>query len=103
MKAGAEIQEPMKAAMTTIKLSLKAVEGIQYSDGTEFSLEMSEDGTVSDDSLSELMQLDGIDKLVSVCSHFAMRDMKDPKLDGVNVDFDKVKNVKKKQSGLSAA
>lgn len=103
IKAGTEHYEPMKAAMTTIKLSLKAVDGLQYADGTEFHLETLEDGTVSDESLSEIAQLDGIEKLFTVCSGFALRDIKDPKLDGVEVSFDKVKNIKKKPSALSAA
>ena len=96
VKAGEELVDPMGIAMMTLKFSLKEVEGVAYADGSSFTLHMTEDDTVSDESLSEVMQLDGIDKLVTVCSQFALKDLSDPKLDGVVVDMSGIKSCKKK-------
>jgi hypothetical protein len=101
--AGVELIEPLRAAVETIRVSLKAVDGVQYSDGTEFDCKIDENGCISDEAISELMQVDGIDKLVTVCSMFAMKEINQLELAGVEIDLSKVQSLKKKPSVQSVA
>ena len=102
-KSGEETHEPLKIGMLTLKMSIKEVDGVQYSDGTEFGCELDDRGRLTDDCVSELCQLDCVDKLVTVCSKLAMNGPAKMDLDGVEINFSNVKSAKKKQSALTVA
>jgi hypothetical protein len=100
---GTEISDPMKIAVETLRSSLKSVDGIEYADGSMFQVELDESGNASEESISELLQIDGIDKLVTVCSSFAMKEIKSLQLEGVEIDLSQVRSVKKKPVVQSVA
>jgi len=103
LKAGEERLNHLEIAMRTIQLSLKKVDGLKYADGTDYELSLDENGNVTQESVSEIMQLSGSHHLVTVCGQFAVGEIKALELDGAKIDFSQVKTVKKKSSGLAVA
>ena len=62
--------DPMKtmvAARLAIKYAVKDIQGLSYADGTDFAI-VSENGTMSDNSVDELLNIPLSHKLIAVCS-----------------------------------
>lgn len=95
MSSGKEVHDYTKQALLSIKHGVKKVEGLKCFDGSEYELEFDESGSLTDDSVSELLQMEGSDKLIIVCSTL-LNQIKEVNLEGVKVELDKVTNIKKK-------
>jgi hypothetical protein len=101
LQGGEEKFRALDHAKKAISMSVKRVEGITYSDDEPYVLSFvdnDESKELTAECAEELMRLDGADKLVRVCGQFALQDIRDPKLEGVTVDFSKVQTLKKKLS-----
>lgn len=95
MQSGVEVIDSRKIAFLSVKFSVKEVEGIKNADGSDYSLEFDADGCLSDDCVSELMNLDSCPKLVTAAS-LLIREIKEHEIEGVKIDLKGVKNSKKK-------
>ena len=82
-------------AKTTIKYSVKAVDGIQNHDGTPLVLDLDESGALTDDSVEDLLQLEQFPVLVKQALTW-LNGPSDTVLDGVSVDFGATQSTKKK-------
>lgn len=60
----------MDAVVETVKLALKEIKGIKNSDGSDYTLEFTPEGKVTDDCIDELLNLPHRDKLTLLCSAF---------------------------------
>lgn len=67
-----------------LKYSLKQVRGLRTIDGSDYELKLDVNGCVSDESLSEVLQLDASPKLLQAVASL-MNSTKDPQIDGVEV------------------
>lgn len=59
MKGGEEVADLSQMALMTLKYSVKDISGVNatFADGSEFKLDYEEDGTLSEDGLTALMQV----------------------------------------------
>lgn len=126
--SGEERDVAMEGAAAALKLSVKGVDGLKLADGSPYECEFDEQGNLTDDCVSELMQLDCAAPLTRLCIRWGLDTVRDPRamrseyearvtklhtegklskeelekallvwpMDGVEVDFSAVKNVKKK-------
>ena len=94
LKGGVEVQDNYQVAFKTIKFSVKSVEGFKDSCGDDYSPTFDADGCLSDDSTSDIMNLDSAKYIVSACASL-MNEIKGYELDGVTVDIKGIKSVKK--------
>lgn len=67
--ARGDVSLAAKAMVSAVKYSLKDIEGVEDADGKKYELEF-EDGVVSDDCVSDLLNLDISTKLQSTCTAF---------------------------------
>lgn len=95
-QAGNEREWALKAASLYIKYSVKAVDGLKLYDGSDYQVELDEDGTLSAQCVDEITQVAGSEKLVTLVNKVAFHDMGESKIDGVEVDFSRIKSVPKK-------
>ena len=93
-KEGEEKVDALKTAMKCISFSLKAVEGLTTVDGLPYELEFKEDGTLTDDCVNEILQVNG-DSLVKISLDWAVSGIKPIEIPGVEIDFKNVRSVKK--------
>jgi len=94
VKSGEEIQNHMEAASKAIRYSVKKVEGLQLADGSAYAIVLDDTGIMSEDSLSEIMQLSEATKLVEACS-LMISEIKEHKISGINIDLKGVVDRKK--------
>ena len=85
-----------KVAYLSLKYSIKEVKGLKDIKGNDYSLEYDDNGCLTDDSMSELLQIDESIRLTRVCLGLMKGFNKDVKIDGVEIDFDNVESVEKK-------
>jgi hypothetical protein len=95
LSGGNQIEDGYKAAALSVKYGVKNVKGLTYSDGSEMALKFESDGSLADESVSEILQIDGSDKLITIAMNFAANVFKDPSLEGVTVDLKNVTGPKK--------
>lgn len=102
IKEGEERVKPMEVALRCVSMSLKKLEGdVKTSDGEPYELSFDPNGNLTRECAEEVFGLDGSEKMLLVCKEFAFNELKDPKLDGVTVDFSKVQSVKKSAKAAS--
>lgn len=94
MAAGKETKDMARSAVMAMKYSVKSVKGLKNADGSDYELTFDESGNLSDESISELLQVEQYPKLLEVTTQF-VNGIKDPKIKGVTVDLQGVTNVKK--------
>lgn len=83
-----------------IKWSVKGIEGFDdtYADGSKLELEFDENGHLTEDSLTELEQALGRNKVLEFAAQLAARErLQDCVVEGVTFDFDSVVSAKKKK------
>lgn len=95
MKAGVEEVDAPKWVFSSIKFSVKSVEGIQNADETPYELSFDPDGALSDECVSEILGLDLSAKLVTACSLLS-REIKEHEIPGVSIELKGLVNSKKK-------
>lgn len=70
MDGGNRIESLAKMSFECVKLCLKDVSGIEFEDGSEYKLDFDSDGFVTDKSVSELMNTEISQELLSACQAF---------------------------------
>jgi hypothetical protein len=70
MDGGTRVENLAKMAFMSVKYCLKDVSGLEFEDGSEYKLEFDNDGLVSDKSISELMNTEISQELLSTCQAF---------------------------------
>lgn len=103
VKEGEERVPPMEVAIRTVAMSVKKIEGVTTADGDPYELQFDPNGNLARECVEEIFGLDGAEKMLLACKHFAFQELKDPKLEGVEVDFSKVQTVKKSSLASSPA
>jgi hypothetical protein len=94
LRGGKEVTDGFKAAMLSLKYSVKEIEGVQGADGNPYELDFESDGTLTDDCANELFQLECSPLLVKACAK--MSNGLSDEIEGVTIDVKGVKSVKKK-------
>jgi len=100
---GEEIVEMFKLTERVLACSIKKVDGLTLTDGTDYELSFDQNGELTSDCVGELMQLDSSDKLIEVAQKFAFQGIADLGLDGVEIDLGPVAGVEKKSSAQRSA
>lgn len=77
--SGKDHEVAKEAATLAIKYGLKELEGVEDSQGNPYELAFDSSGGLSDDCLSEVIQLDGIPDLTKLCLRWAITEIRDPK------------------------
>ena len=90
MSSGESKADEIGMAIKTIKYSVKDVKGIHTIDGSVYQVSLDENGVLTDDCVSELMQLETNSLLIQVLASF-LNGIKDPKIKGVEVVLPKPK------------
>lgn len=87
---------------TALRFSIKGIEGVEYPDGSPYQLSFDSDGGVSDECLSELMQLEAMPKIIALCSQFLTQGFGNGSVEGVEIHIGGLKVAEKKsQEGSS--
>lgn len=94
--AGVQNEDAFSKASLAIRMSVKEVEGVKCADGSDWVTELGPDGELTDDCLSEIMQVTQNADLVQVCLAFGLNRIEDPGLPGIEIDLKGVRSVKKK-------
>lgn len=76
MVSGEETEEAMRGAALVLKFSVKGVDGCKDATGGEYKCEFDPDGCLTDDCVSEILQLDGCAKLVRLANEWAVSDIR---------------------------
>ena len=100
MSAGREVADTSLMAIMTIKYSVKEIYGVDatFADGTEFSLSYDPDGTLSEESLTAIMQILDNGTLTQIAAQLLTTGVQSIKVPGVEVDAGKSVEVKKKSA-----
>lgn len=100
MSAGREVADTSMMAIMTIKYSVKEIYGVDatFADGTEFSLSYDPDGTLSEESLTAIMQILDNGTLTQIAAQLLTTGVQSIKVPGVEVDAGKSVEVKKKSA-----
>lgn len=93
--SGEQKIDGQKFATLLMKFSIKEVEGITNFDGTPYVISFDKDGTLSQDSLDELLQIEQSASVLKAATHL-FTSMSDYEVDGVKIDMKQIKNVSKK-------
>lgn len=97
-KESKEMADQILLAKTTIRFSLKDIDGVEQGDGSPFKLEFDPSGMLTEACFDDLMQLEAISSLVKVAGKFAMEGIHEiSNIDGVEVDLTKVRSLKKNE------
>lgn len=98
MSGGREVVDTSMMAIMTIKYSVKEVSGIdaKFADGSDFALSYDPDGTISEESLSALMQVLDNGLMTQVAAQLLTTGMQDISVPGVEVIAGSGVDVKKK-------
>jgi hypothetical protein len=92
--AGKEDSDPLEQARLSIQFCLKAITGAKNPDGSDYVLELDEDGIPTEDAMADVFQLDAVASLTTVALSW-LSGPKQLEIPGVEVDFGAVE-VKKK-------
>lgn len=88
--------KPMSAAVLALKHAIKGISGLQLSDGSEYSLEFDADGSLSENSVNDLLNIPESSKLnlvaISLIHGMPQGEFLDPQ---TGKQLDGVKFVKK--------
>jgi len=95
MKGGEEVVDTSRRAFLAIKYAIKGVEGLKCPDGSDYLLSFEPSGVLSDESVSDIVQLDGWVPLAVYCVQM-MNGISDGAVPGVEVDLKGVVSAKKK-------
>lgn len=76
--SGVDEEDTLRYAHLALKLSLKGLDGAQDSSGSEYSLSFDPEGCLTDECASEVLQLDGYDKLIALCRAWAQSGVRTP-------------------------
>ena len=100
MSAGREVADTSLMAIMTIKYSVKEIYGVDatFADGTEFALSYDPDGTLSEESLTAIMQILDNGTLTQIAAQLLTTGVQSIKVPGVEVDAGKSVEVKKKSA-----
>lgn len=64
-----DITSTQEGVVLAIRMSLKEIKGVEYSDGTPYKLEFDEEGLITEECIEELLNLEMSQKLTMVCSN----------------------------------
>lgn len=95
---GVEVVKGLASVQMLLKFSVKEVEGLQNPDGTEFKVDLDSDGNLDDDCVDILLNLPDFGKISQLLQTWLQQEIKDPGIEGVEVDFKGIRNIKKKSS-----
>ena len=95
MVSGHETVDAVKVAFLCLKYSIKEIDGIKNSDGSDYSVALDASGVATDECISELMQMDYAPNIVTACSLLVGK-IEAHDVDGVTIDLSGVKQAKKK-------
>ena len=70
MDGGSRVENLAKMSFLSVKFVLKEASGLVYADGSEYKLELDNDGLVSDKSISELMNTEISQELLTCSQSF---------------------------------
>jgi len=100
LSAGREVADTSMMAIMTIKYCVKELIGVQatFADGTEFSLSYDPDGTLSEESLSSVMQILDNGILTQVAAQLLTTGVQNIRVPGVEVESGAGVEVKKKSA-----
>lgn len=98
MKSGVEVSDPSKQTFLSLKYGVKEIEGLKNPDGSDYRLELDENGVLTDECLSDLIDLEYFPKLSEICIKLINGVKALDKIEGVEVDLTQVKSTKKKTS-----
>lgn len=77
--SGSQIEVALDGATLALKYSLKDIEGVTDATGNPYKLEFGPDGALTDDCLSEIIQLAGTPKLTRLALRWALTEISDVK------------------------
>jgi len=95
--AGVEVLDQVKRSYTCLKYSLKEVEGLKLSDGSEYELSFDPSGCLTDECVNEVMQADTSAALQLACISL-VSSVEAHKIKGVEIDLGAVRPAKKKET-----
>ena len=95
LKGGKEVIDQPRVVAHCLKFSLKEVEGLTLADGSPYVLEFDPDGSLSDASVSELLQMEKAPKLMDAVASLA-NEIKEWSIPGVKIDLKSVRPAAKK-------
>lgn len=100
MSAGREVADTSMMAIMTIKYCVKEIHGVKatFADGTEFSLSYDPDGTLSEESLTAVMQILDNGTLTQIAAQLLTSGVQGIKVPGVEVESGQGVEVKKKSA-----
>jgi hypothetical protein len=78
LKGGSEHEDKIGAATRALRYSLKGLDGVQCADGTPYELSFDKNGELTDDCLSEVLQLDGSSELTILAMRWALDRIGEP-------------------------
>jgi len=93
--SGQEVIDNVSVALKSLKYSIKDVTGLTGFDGQPYELSFDADGTLTDECVSDLMQLDNAGSLATVCYKLADR-IDNHEVDGVSVNLSGAVKAQKK-------
>ena len=99
MQSGQEVVDGSRMALHTLKCCVKGINApnVEYPDGSSFSLSFDEDKILTDDSLSELLQILSSEKLIMIASKLLNQSVQDvDAIEGVELVTPEVTSIKKK-------
>lgn len=99
---GEELIKGLQSVQMVLRFSVKDVEGLENPDGTPFKVDLDSEGNLDADCVDVLLNLPDFGKLSQVLKTWMEQEIKDPKIEGVEVDFKGIKNIKKKSSEAQA-
>lgn len=77
--SGVEEENALEGARLAIKFSVKALDGVECANSEPYVLEFDPDGALTDECVSEIMNLDGAEKLVRLALNWALGEIRDPR------------------------
>ncbi len=86
-ESGESVLGMLDLTYSALKFSIKSVRGLEKMDGSEYKLTFDDDGNLSDESVSDLMNIPIKEELFAVCAHLANGMKGDFKVDGVQLQF----------------
>lgn len=94
LKAGTEHMDLSKIGKMTVRYAVKGVTGLKTSTGDDYVPDFEADGSLSDDSVEDILGLDLMPKLMTVCGKL-MESISDHAIEGVKIDIQGVHSAKK--------
>jgi hypothetical protein len=95
LQAGVEQIDAHKIALLSVKFAIKEVEGLTDLNGQPYELAFDTDGTLTEECVSDLMQIVGSSSLAAICYKLSLN-IENHKLEGAEVVLSESKSVQKK-------